>query len=343
MGSFNGFCFVSNQVITPTAKCVIMPIIQSSTYDPVNLTVGEKELAVYGIANSTCYSTCYWSYFGGCIEGAYDDYGQFNIADSELNRQMLESFFAKLLSEGACSKPGKSEYRDPAFNMKELYTLNKAYSFEELLSIWEKVWEVSQQHRLFALDTFDNTRPVQFAVMLQRAADLLIETIDRKCNYADQPYERKQCFFNYLDGIKERFDSFRQKHKLSEELFFMIDKIAGLNGYPFSGTEGLYLFEFYNSNKKYDQIECCLNKCINEQGLLHEGPFSVQIKEELFEIAKHYINHLYINAGLNSFNLKLSPFVTAGQDYDNKTGKAYAEFVKIVSDLACQDIDEYMD
>ncbi len=38
MGSFNTTCLVSQQTIVPYAQCVIIPIQQQSTFNPVSLT-----------------------------------------------------------------------------------------------------------------------------------------------------------------------------------------------------------------------------------------------------------------------------------------------------------------
>lgn len=59
--------------------------------------------------------------------------------------------------------------------------------------------------------------------------------------------------------------------------------------------------------------------------------FKKQISEKLFVLLKDDLDHMYINFSLNLMDIKLSPMIYAGQDYDNETGNDYAKMIKEVN------------
>lgn len=113
MGSFNTSCLVSRQIIVPGAEVVILPISQQGTYNPVEISKGERKLSQYGFAHTTCYPTAFWGYAGPMIRGKYYDYGRFDILDTPENYQNMLCFFKKL-SEDAF-KTYQGEPRNLAF------------------------------------------------------------------------------------------------------------------------------------------------------------------------------------------------------------------------------------
>lgn len=46
---------------------------------------------------------------------------------------------------------------------------------------------------------------------------------------------------------------------------------------------------------------------------------------------------VYVLAGMNGLNLKFSPIVSAGQDYDNSHGDALAKFITAVAKVVTKE------
>lgn len=325
MGSFNTSCMVSQQTIVPGAHAVILPISQQATYNPVELVKNGKELSQYGFAHTSCYPTAFWGYAGPMIRGEYDDYGRFELFDTPENQNNLVSFFNTLLKDAFTTKQGENQYHDHAFDIHAIYDSKKEYSFEELVAIWEKVWDVSQENRLFASDYKGHPRNLQFGVVHQAAADHLINSVEKSKSYSGQSYEQKTYFADYVQNYFKRtieiLDSMPEMN--GNKMTFFAIQLASLSNYRLGEQEGCYLSHHYDSYKEV--IEIIKAADITGQELPSETV------DALFEVFEAQIQHRYLHVGLDSFNIKLSPMVYASQDYDNSMGKSFAKMIKTVS------------
>lgn len=334
MGSFNTSCMVSQQTIVPGAHAVILPISQQATYNPVELTKGGKELSQYGFAHTSCYPTAFWGYAGPMIRGEYDDYGRFELFDTPENKSNLVSFFNTLLKDAFTTKQGENQYHDHAFDIHAIYDSKKQYSFEELVAVWEKVWDVSQENRLFVSNYQGNARNLHFGVVHQAAADFLIDYVGKQKSYSDQSYEQKSYFNDYLQSYFKRIMDVigMPPEKKHEKLMFFAIQLGSLSSYRLGEQEGCYLSHHYDN---YDEVIEII-KAADTTG--QELPS--ETVDALFEVFKAQIQHRYLHVGLDSFNIKLSPMVYASQDYDNSMGKSFAKMIKTVSAQVNKQIKE---
>lgn len=326
MGSFNTACMVSQQVIVPGAEAVILPIHQQATYRPVELVKDNKEISQYGFAHTTCYPTAFWGYSGPIIRGKYYDYGCFEIFNIEENRINMISFFNHLFSDSFITKEGENKCHDVSFNMSSLYNPKKEYSFEELQDIWNKIWEVSQENRLFVSDYQGHPRNLQFAVMHRAAADYLIDYVNKANSYEDISYEQKTYFKHYIQGQLDRMIKvFENKKELGDTFSFFASQLTSLSGYRLGEQEGCHISYYY------DNWELVMNAVDDFRAKNEDlSKLSDELIETLFDLFKSQIDHRYIQVGLNWLNIKLSPMVYASQDYDNSTGKSYAKMIRSV-------------
>ena len=330
MGSFNTTCLVSQQTIVPHAQCVIIPIKQQSTFNPVSLTNPSdksKSFLTYGVANSTCYPTCFWSYSGPLIYGSYDDYGQFELNESSINEAALIQFFNHLFDNALQTNSGENQYHDIPLDFQSLYSPSQQYSFSQLLEIWEKIWTVSQEHRLFVFDYNRNPRPLQFAVIHHLAAEYLINSYSSIIDYNKQSYEQKSYFHSYVTSVFTRITEFFKNHnKDTLNHSFFVSKIATLQDFRIGQQEGAHFSNYYNN---YDTVMDIIEKYFkqNPNALI----LSDSVIDELFKHLYDQIQHCYLHAGLDLFNIRLSPMVYSGQDYDNSEGKSFAKMIKSVS------------
>lgn len=338
MGSFNTTCFASQQTIIPGAKCVIIPIAQQATFNPVPIEKNGEQFAPWGIANSTCYPSCFWGHSGQIIRGTYYDYGRFELDETIENTMALVSLFQELLENSYVTKQGKNEYHDIPFNMQELYNPQELYSFEELLEIWEKIWDVTQEHRLFINDYHKSPRQFQFAVMHEKTAQYLIDKVSSFSSYGGQSYEQKSYFKDYVQSKLSRvIDFFNKKEARNpkEAFSFFSMQISSLDNYRIGDQEGTYLSIHYNH---YEAVENIIDKFVTNNTDLTQ--VSNQIIDELFNVFKPQLDHRYIHAGLDHLNIKLTPMVYAGQDYSNDIGNAYLEMIQSVNQSINDEIKE---
>jgi hypothetical protein len=331
MGSFNTSCFVSQQIIAPGDESVILPIIQQATYDPVSLLVkthnGIEEMEKYGYMHSSCYPTAFWGYYGPMIRGKYDDYGQFELDDTESNFTNLISLFNQLHKNVCDVKQGENDCHDHPMVFNELYNPKEQYTFEQLTEIWEKIWEMGQESRLFATDYHKNPCSIAFAVMHKPAADYLVDTINQSTTWNDVSLEQKSYFHSYVNQKLGRvLEIFKDKKEKEDIITFGAVGMLSLEGFGVGEQEGTYIGQYYDYNEKVlDEIIEYFKQ--NPEA----NSISKDVTDEIFESFKEQIEHRYLAAGLSRLNLRLSPMVYASQDYSNDTGNSYLEMLKEVN------------
>lgn len=327
---------VTQQTIVPGAEAVILPISQQATYNPVEMTKDGQELSQYGFAHTTCYPTAFWGYSGPMFRGTYDDYGRFNLDKTEENRINLVSFFNTLLDKSFTTKQGENEYHDHGFDMQTLYQKKTQYTFAQLEKIWDSIWEVTFENRLFVSNYQGEPRNLQFAVMHRAAADYLIETVNKFKSYDNNSYEQKAYFTNYVqEQLSRMIGLFKHKKELGDTFSFFGTQLSSLSSYLLGQNEGCYIGHYYdNFNEVMDLIDQHVTN--NPEG----ETFSQELIDNLFNLFKVQLDHRYIHEGLNYLNVKLSPMVYASQDYDNSVGKAYAKMIRSVSSQINKEIKD---
>lgn len=328
MGSFNTTCFVSQQTISEGDKAVVMPIKQQTTYNPVQLRVsgrqGVKEVAKYGYANTTCYSTAFWGFAGPLLRGEYADYGNFEWENSEENIKNIRSFLNSL-SDSVCDViQGENKSHDHPLDFASIYNPKEKYSFQQLEEIMEKIWNVASESRLFVRNYNGEPVNVAFAVMHEPAADYLIKEVSKSKGWDGESYEQKTYFNNYLNKkFSEMMKIFKDK-ELDNTIAFFVSNVSGLESYRIGEQEGTHIRNYYgHSRYVMDKLQSYLKEGNRE--------FSREFTDDLFEKFKSQIDHRYIATGLERINAKLSPMVYASQDYSNDLGNAYLKMVKAVN------------
>lgn len=320
MGYFNTTCFVSQQTIVPGAEVVIIPIVQQSTFNRIQLS---NSISEYGVFNTTCYPTAFWGHSGPIIRGNYDDYGLFDILDTPDNHHNFVHFFNYLYEESLVTKKGENQYHDTHFDMKMIYIPEKEYTFKELHNIWDNILEVSSNSRLFVYNYFEKPSCIQFAVMHKSAANYLIDFVNNIKTFNGSSYEQRDYFNSYIN-------------KKSQILLKALNSVANNNvnigfefeilaGYHIGTQEGCYISDFYNY---FEQIKNLFTQFSKNKVKLKEIP--QEFLDKMFDIFKTEIDHRYIHVGLDALNIKLSPMVYASQDYSNTIGKNYAKMVQSV-------------
>lgn len=331
MGSFNTSCFVSQQIIAPGDEAVIIPIVQQATYEPVSLLLntenGMEEIKKYGYMHSNCYPTAFWGYYGPLFRGKYDDYGQFELDETDANVTNLVNFFNQLHKNVCDVKQGKNEYHDHPMVFNELYDPKQKYTFEQLIEVWEKIWEMSDQARLFAVDYNQNPCSISFAVMHKPSADYLIDLINQSTTWNEVSLEKKSYFNSYINQKLSRlFEIFKDKKEKDDIITFGAVGMLSLEGFSVGDQEGTYIGHHYEFN---DVVADEIIEYFKQNP--EATDMSKDATDKIFEYFKEQIEHRYLAAGLTRLNIRLSPMVYASQDYQNATGNSYLKMLTEVN------------
>lgn len=343
MGSFNTTCFASNQTIASGDNCHVLPILQQSTFDLVTVTLLGKTEQLFGIANSNCYSDCFWRPAGSWIPATYDDYGRVQLQLDALTRNKLLTFFLGVYKNCPQVVQGDNPCHDLPFDFPSflrekapdvLQVLSAVRQYEqsasvegdaldeELTACWDYVFEVAAKNRLFMRDASGKKlRPLQFAMLHDRAFDSLIALVSATKGWDDESYEPEAFLQRTFDGATAASN---ERLELSTEEDPTRTGLMKNFLFASSWREGLSRLDVGNNYPR-----------AMETGMTHrlceKLAAGVITKEEFFEAFKPLLRDRYVLAGLNSMNLRISPMVYAGQDYSNSEGAAYAQFVATVS------------
>lgn len=338
MGSFNIACNASGQVIAEGEKCWVIPLIQQSTFKPVQMMENDTEHILFGIANSTCHPDAFWQPMTGFVSGVYADYGYVEPDDTPVNRCVMVEFFFSMYRKTPIVFQGENSVHDVPFDLKafiaekapslqffsELNWYSRVrdfenLSFDDLAAVWRYIWDVAEEHRLFGADPSGNIRPVQFGAIHHRTFDHMVALTSKHTNYLDESYKPADFLRRELEDLTQQVEEVLKDADLSA------DKKAGTTFYirnQFSerlrmGLSGSFrlIYPFM------EEISSLLGKHLDD-GL----PF-----DKFVEGMLPVLNNVYVLAAMDSLNLKFSPLVYAGQDYDNSIGQAYAKFVSAVS------------
>jgi hypothetical protein len=332
MGSFNTTCFASGQTIAPGDRAFIMPILQASGDDAVEMAYGGKQYSLYGIANSTCYPHAFWEPYGGFLEGTYDDYGEFELVDTPINRARLLQFIADLVKKSAVVREGENECHDIpvilAYYVEEQTPLVHAALagshqaaldrhagstalLHEMKGAWNYAREAACEHRLFAVNYQGEVRPLQFSVMHGVAFDGLT------ARYASY---KRECFDNALDAIQGQPGPEALAQVSDPEL---LEALTYMRSMKFMRHfERLGRFE----GLSYPGEAAAIEEALDAYGA---GRLDA---EGLFAALEPLLDARCVIQGLDNLNLKFSPQVYAGQDYRNEIGRGYAAFVQATSE-----------
>jgi hypothetical protein len=333
MGSFNTTCFASGQTIAPGDPGFILPIIQASGYDPVELTYDGKTQSLFGIACMSCYPHAFWEPFGGFIEGTYDDYGEFSVADTPINRARLVQLIADLVEKSAVAEEGENQSHDIPFRIAEYVADQKpllhaglsgdhntmleqhagsAEFFNELIAAWSYAREAGFEHRLFAKANYHGgLRPVQFAVIHGEAYKGLVAM------YATS---KRELFDKALAAIQDVLATIKEALAAGET---RLAEMARWN------RSALFMRPLLRLGS-YEALEYPGEAAVIDAALDAYSAGKLDV-EGLFAALEPLLDARCVMNGLGRLNLKLSPQVYAGQDYSNAIGIAYAAFVQATS------------
>ncbi len=345
MGSFNTNCFASGQTIAPGNPVRIVPIRRQQAFTAAQALTRGAPVELRGATDSTCYADAFWRPMSLSLFGWYDDYGRVRLDDSAGNLRMLVLLLEEVLRTEVETLAGENRFhdvecrlgarlREHASQLLAELADGQALEFEtrspevraeraaQLLEGFSHLWEAAQEQRLFTVNAHGHPIPTQFAVVHQSAYDTLFALAERNTDWDGDSCERltlaRKALRKSADALKDAGSApdepqARLLHQVRtaqatlealREVFAAVGPANGLRCLP--ETRGL---------------ERVLRA--HAEGRLAEEGLVARILE--------LVSDRYMMRGLEALNLRLSPMVYAGQDYDNSIGRAYLRFVRTVS------------
>ncbi|KWA84287.1 hypothetical protein WL29_23305 [Burkholderia ubonensis] len=333
MGSFNIKCGVSGQVIAEREKCRVMVILQQATYSPAQVVYRDEAHSLYGVRNSGGIDSL-WSPMTGFLSGTYADYSKVTLDATPENQAILAEFFNGLYKEVALTQASE---RDPAFDFKAL-VLEKApklhtalakqthpldslpareLDLDEAMKLWDALQKATIHDRVFCVNGNKVLRPLKIAAVHEVTFHRLVALAESIRMYDESTYARNDYFTRAFSNLKEELADVTcndMKRFVRKDLFRDTLRM----GMPSKLSHSL-LWAFRRT--------------------LDVGVDAVADKGEpvsyFLEVCKGLLDGLYALKGIDRLNVQLSPIEYAGQDYNNATGKLYAEFVAGASDEIC--------
>lgn len=328
MGSYNITCFASKHTISYGEKTYLIPIYQKSTQYPINLFLGDLNFKHFGISDNEDLVNTYWNYAGSVLESSYNDYGQFNLVNSFDNITNLTHFFNILHEKLFKVIKGEDYYNESSFDFQSIYNPEQLYSFEELSEIWNQMWAVSQENRLF-INHKDNPKQLQFATFHHKSFDFFdnySNQIKQGNNNLRSTFDsfviEQNCFT--IRSIKEMKKFPDMKGIFTHSLNKGADIISNLNGMPIGNT--FHYWPLYNNKAKIIEI---INEFVDSNP--NETQFNQEILDKIWSISSSVINYRKIHLGLSHLNIQLTPIIYGGQDTDNTIGNSYLKFINSVN------------
>lgn len=338
MGSFNISCFASQQTIAPGDPCWVMPVVQSASYNPVDICLPSGVVQRFGVANTTCYPNSFWNPAGPLLEATYDDYGQVRLENTQSNKFKLWSLVSYWHSKVVNVGQGENPYHENALDIHKVFELeaptfykllNKVEvpaeelerrSWPECVAVFDRIWKASQQHRLFLLKSGTEPRPMQFAAIHADAAQTLVEQVGALTNWDNESLAPRELFRRAITAAKAELQKAPSGEPDQAEVFALVRKSMASH----VAREELRRVGSC-TGVDYEVENRALSIAVEK---VLDGELS---EDEAFEKAESYLHTRYVLEGLMSHNLVITPIVYAGQDYDNSIGRDYAKFIRKVS------------
>lgn len=133
MGSFNSQCFISRQILSSHDGAYIIPIIQNPK-TIINKIDNDSIINYFNNPNN--YSDSEFVFYSYLISCTYDDYGRYDISETEHNSKSLKHLFDNLYQELADIEASEEDRNPKSFKIRKVYNPSQSYSIGELIAIF---------------------------------------------------------------------------------------------------------------------------------------------------------------------------------------------------------------
>ncbi len=133
MGSFNSQCFISRQILSSYDGAYIVPIIQNPK-TIINKIDNNSIINYFNTPDN--YSDSEFVLYSYLISCTYDDYGRYDINETENNKTSLKHLFDNLYQELADIEESEGDRNPKSFKIRKVYNPSQSYSIKKLIGIF---------------------------------------------------------------------------------------------------------------------------------------------------------------------------------------------------------------
>jgi len=335
MGSFNVKCFVSGQVIAEYEKCRVAVILQNSTFRSAKLLFRGGESEMYGIRHAGSGIDCHWEAMTALLSATYSDCSTFKFDGTPENQAILAEFFNEMFRQAATTL---ADERAPRFDFRalvaehapKLHALLAAQKhffesiepeqldFEEAFALWDELEDAIVEERVFVANGSQVIRPLKLAAMHEVSYQRLVALAESTSNHSGLSFTRDHYFTRAFEVLKEELATIEDDLKrFSRKDLFRERLRVGME----SGHAHPVSWVFRR------RFEAAVDAVVEDGKPV----------QHFLEVCKTPVEMLYALRGLTILGVPYAPITFAGQDYDNVTGKRYADFVAGTAQEICAD------
>ncbi|MCC5612545.1 hypothetical protein LC612_39090 [Nostoc sp. CHAB 5834] len=322
--SYNIKCFATNQTISEDNPCRVVPIIQAEDYRPKEIVFrGTRHQVKAPFATNTALDS-YWVPLTGLISGHYRDSGFVELELDAFSRTLVLHFLDQLVTNGCqIEGEGKQEFDFQAFVSSNAplvaETLKRkdedspdgpsdaAELDAQIRSCWAYVWMAARSNNVFVMSIHGSIRTLSFATMHELAYKQLLN---------EPPVEH----------IADRRATWTLKSRVQTALSDMAPAPTNTGDHADLLRKFFRHSNFLRHFAPTDFSEARVISSVIRVALHHELVEALDKPEPLkglVELLAPVMDQYLVLASLNGLNVKLGPWVYAGQDYFNSLGKDY--------------------
>lgn len=329
---------------------MIVPIVQSASYSPVEMSIGDQTIRAHSHTRSTTSSLRYWTPLTSFLEVTCEDAGAVALADTQTNRLRLFEFLGYALKslpvihagQRSCEAqvdvaafmndqaPDLLAYLQNSPPLRQQVARDFDQLFEQGLKCWTFLQDQIRQDRLFWYTHSEGARPLSVAIMHKAAYDELVSMTSETKLRDGGTMDMREHFDRVLQSaLARRDEALGEKPQAdgltAEQIIENDEKFAGFARYAAQDefTDGIRrtgAAQDFRSSLESRFIRMGVERLLNGQ----------IDADKLFAAIRPWLEGQYACAGLERLNVHFEPLVYAGQDYDNSQGRAYSQFVEKV-------------
>lgn len=349
MPAHNARCILSRQTIAKGEACHVMLVVQSSTFQPCEVTFNGNSLQLYGGANCDAHPNSAWRAFTPFLRAVYDDYGLSELVlESTLERLRAINVFDDIFTSCAVTAQGSNDCHDHAMDFRAFVEKNAPGLFQqfngrspyagpltdvngvsdaELQQCWAYVSDLTRRHRVFTFHGVSQPRPMELCFVHETAYQAMVEHTASQKDDDGQPALPEVFLAN---SLRERLAAARAEFQESTARGEPPEEARrdALGALFASGEMGRYSRNFRIPSPVLRRGFTMLAVGV------YDGKHS---EEEYVARLAPWMTDAMVGRAMQYFDLKLEPVAYILGDSSNSVATEYAALVSSMSSKITQD------
>lgn len=339
-------CGASGQVIAQSDPCRVLLIHQGAYYKPLVATRHDNDYELFGISDCPVYYNGYWKSFSPFLRAVYDDYGTSTLVlDNNFERTQAASLFSEMYFDTPKTQKGENPYHEREVNLQafieehapglfakipvgntwgsKVVVLKDDTLDAELQACWTFLCMRIREQRLTHWDSSRGApRPVSLFMVHELAYQKLVANTCQLKDLHGEPYSPAEVT---VRALRKARDAGQAMQGQAEQEGHQDAKVIGRMAFQ-SELRDQYARLAVNST-----YLGAAHRVIMDQAA--EMVLEDRISEEQYAKAvKQPLTDLAAILSLEALDIRLRPVEYAGEDRNNRGGRAFARFVAEVEE-----------